>query len=229
MPGFTLKFHRPAISGSLTDAELSLIDAETLNALDLIEVRIDHFDNISEGYVSGMLKRVREFGKPVIATVRAEAEGGNRFIEESERLRLITTASRYADILDVEAGAIIFDEAKTVIKNAERLLMASYHNFEGTEDYMKLSHYAEDFRRRGADIVKIATSTASDEDIRTMTRLTLDHSDKGIVTICMGGKGLITRVFFPFIGSLFTFASIGLSKAPGQISVIRLRKLMDTF
>jgi len=41
-------------------------------------------------------------------------------------------------------------------------------------------------------------------------------------------KGLISRLFFPSVGSLFTFASIGDSKAPGQIPVLELRKYMET-
>ncbi|RMG02225.1 MAG: type I 3-dehydroquinate dehydratase [Nitrospirae bacterium] len=45
----------------------------------------------------------------------------------------------------------------------------------------------------------------------------------------MGEGALPSRVFFPMIGSLFSFGSIGEPKAPGQIPVTELRRLMNRF
>ena len=98
---------------------------------------------------------------------------------------------------------------------------------EATPSYSELSGCVKEYRSRGADIVKIATNAVNTDDLRSMTRLTLDYYQEGLITICMGKKGLITRVFFPIIGSLFTFASIGTPTAPGQVSAVELRRYME--
>ena len=52
------------------------------------------------------------------------------------------------------------------------------------------------------------------------------HADREIIGICMGGEGMITRVYGPALGGYLTFASLGEGKssAPGQLSVDDLRK-----
>ncbi len=220
-------FRRPAIAGSASDRDLKQISAEELSAIDLIELRVDHFSDLSEGCIQGVFREARSLGKPVIATVRSTDEGGRRRIPDAERVRIFRLVKDLADLMDIEARAEIFDEVRDVARAAGTPLIASYHNFNGTPSYDVLSAHVARCLERGADIVKIATTTNTEHDLRTMTRITLDHLEKGLVTVCMGPKGLISRVFFPVVGSLFTFASIGDSKAPGQVPVAELRRFMD--
>jgi len=219
---------RPAIAGAASDRDLRHISAEELAAMDLIELRIDHFPDLSDEYIMDVFKEARSLGKPLIATVRATDEGGQRDIPDTERVRIFNTVRNLANLMDIEARAGIFDEVRGIARDAGITLIASYHNFNNTPSYDVLSGLIAEYREKGADIIKIAATANSNDDLRTMTRITLDHFQEGLVTICMGSNGLISRVFFPSIGSLFTFASVGESKAPGQIPVLKLRKFMET-
>ncbi len=220
-------FERPAIAGAASDSDLKYIPEDILKALDLIELRVDHFSNLTDGHIVDVFKEAKSLGKPLIATVRSTKEGGQRDIPDSERMRLFNLTKNSADFIDIEARAEIFDKVRDIARDAGVTLIASYHNFENTPSYDELSGSITEYRDRGADIVKIATTANSKDDLRTITRITLDYHQEGIVTICMGVKGLISRLFFPSVGSLFTFASIGDSKAPGQIPVLELRKYME--
>jgi 3-dehydroquinate dehydratase-1 len=223
-----LQFGRPAIAGSASDEELVLIDDNILGAIDLIELRIDHFEVLSEEHVSRVFRKAQQFEKPLIATIRSFDEGGKCEIDDYARMKLFQIAALHADLIDVEMRSLIFKDVQKLIKRSGKILIASCHDFNRTPDYSDLSSQVENSKRRGADIAKIAVTPNTQEDLKAMTLLTLNFSREGIVTICMGNMGLVTRVFFPIVGSLFSFASIGYPKAPGQISAIELRKLMDS-
>jgi len=45
----------------------------------------------------------------------------------------------------------------------------------------------------------------------------------------MGEKGIISRIFSPYFGGFFTFASIKELTAPGQINIEDMRKIIDLF
>lgn len=220
-------FGRPAIAGAASDSDLKHISEDILKALDLIELRVDHFSDLTDGHIEDVFKGAESLEKPLIATVRATEEGGRRDMPDSERIRLFNLIKSSADFIDIEARAEIFDKVRDIARDAGITLIASYHNFKNTPSYDELSGFITEYKERGADIVKITTTANSKDDLRTMTRITLDHHQEGIVTICMGVKGLISRLFFPSVGSLFTFASIGDSKAPGQIAVLELRQYME--
>ncbi len=222
-----LDFGRPAIAGAASDRDLELISGKVLDALDLIELRIDLFSDLDRRYVRTVFEKTKALGKPVIATVRSREEGGGRELRDGERLGLFEAVADLADLIDIEGSSGIFRGVRRIAADSRSILIASYHNFEATPAYSELSVLVRRFRSRGADIVKVATSATGCEDLRSMTRLTLGYWKDGLVTICMGGKGLPTRIFFPIIGSLFTFASIGKPTAPGQVSAVRLRELID--
>jgi len=222
-----LDFRRPAIAGSASERDLEHVSAEELAALDLIELRIDHFSDLSDAYIRDIFSNARSLGKPLIATVRSSDEGGQRGIPDTERVRIFSLVKDLTDLMDIEARSGIFDEVSGIAREAGVALIASYHSFENTPSYDWMSAHITEYKNRGADIVKIAVTANSTDDLRTMTRVTVDHFREGLVTVCMGTKGLISRVFFPAVGSLFTFASIGGSKAPGQVPVRELRKYME--
>ena len=223
----TPDFERPAIAGAASDNDLKYISEDILKALDLIELRVDHFFSLTDGHIKDVFKEAKALKKPLIATVRSTEEGGQRDIPDSKRIRLFNLTRNYADFIDIEARSEIFDKVRNLARDAGITLIASYHNFENTPSYDELSGFIAEYRERGANIVKIATTANSKDDLRTVTRITLDHHQEGIVTICMGVKGLISRLFFPSVGSLFTFASIGDSKAPGQMPALELRRYME--
>ncbi|NOY63801.1 MAG: type I 3-dehydroquinate dehydratase [Nitrospirae bacterium] len=224
-----IETRRPLIAASISDRELGLIDKTVLDSIDLIELRVDHFSKLSSEYISEVINKTKGFDKHLICTIRSTDEGGATHINDSERLRIFKEVAGLVDMIDIEAASEIFIDVLNIAKEKDKILIASIHNFDSTPSYRELEDTVLFNKSRGAHIVKIATMPQRREDIFSMTRLTVTYYRENIVTICMGQMGVITRVFFPFIGSLFTFASVGETKAPGQMDVRRLRELMNLF
>jgi 3-dehydroquinate dehydratase type I len=85
--------------------------------------------------------------------------------------------------------------------------------------------------RLGADVVKIVPFARSWEDnlnILSLIPLAKEKKQK-IVAFCMGEKGKISRIFSPFLGAAWTYASLSQSKvsAPGQLTVRELRMIWE--
>jgi 3-dehydroquinate dehydratase type I len=229
---FGLKLgEQPLIAGALTDADVPSIKEERVKSADLIELRVDMFQDISLSHVKEIFKIARErFGKPIIATVRDMKEGGQR--EIADRLSLYDEIVPLSDMADVEiiSGDIFGDIKRLCIAN-KKTLIGSHHNFEKTPDDDFLDGIVSKGKALGADIVKIATTARSRDDLIRMLNFTLRHKDKGMITMSMGDHGLPSRVVGPVFGSLITYGYINQPSAPGQIStdellsVFRLLKL----
>jgi|Deesub1362B_J571_1020462.scaffolds.fasta_scaffold00289_12 3-dehydroquinate dehydratase-1 len=226
MENSTLSFSRPAIAASLSDKDLSLVDAQILEHIDIIELRVDLFRDLSPEGVESVFRKAQDFGKPLIATIRDYAEGGMVKLSNKERLFLFQKVIPLAELIDIEMLSEIFNQVREIVKNERKTLIASFHDFSGTPELDKMEALYMKASSEGADIVKIAVMADKVEDLKRMTQFTLNHAQR-VVTLCMGKMSLISRIFFPFIGSLFTFGAVGEPKAPGQVSVIKLRQYIN--
>ena len=72
---------------------------------------------------------------------------------------------------------------------------------------------------RGADIAKIATRINGTDDVLNLIALFGLPGQK--VILGMGSMGRILRIMGPYLGGVFTFASLeeGKETAPGQLSI----------
>jgi len=143
------KFQRPAIAASVTDMELELLGPEEVDAIDLIELRVDHFKDLSDDYILSVFKRAEGMRKPVIATIRSHKEGGERFIDDDRRISIIGLIADHADLVDVEAREPIFDEARCIIKDKGKVLVGSFHDFQGTPSFNELTVFVMEFMKGG--------------------------------------------------------------------------------
>ena len=195
--------------------------------MDLAELRIDLFTNREPAHVLHVITRFQ--GVPVLATIRCSAEGGQWSGPDDRRLVLYEVVLPSADAVDIELSSeTIVDAVIRAAHDSRKLAIVSYHNFALTPPLDELLRIAGSARNRGADVVKIATHCAARNDVRTLTGLLLAQEDKATVAIGMGPRGAATRVLFPALGSLFTFASHGEPTAPGQLSLEETRRLLTT-
>ena len=65
--------------------------------------------------------------------------------------------------------------------------------------------------------MKIATHAKTDSDVAALAQLLAERRDANLVVIAMGAVGTKSRVFFPALGSLMTFAALEQSTGPGQL------------
>jgi 3-dehydroquinate dehydratase-1 len=192
--------------------------------LDVAELRIDLWKARAPADV---LARLEGFaGLPTLATLRSAAEGGEWHGSEAERLALFRALLPRVDAIDVEIASAIAGEVIGAARAEGRLSIASFHAFRETPDGAALEAAVARGRALGADVVKIATAVTGPADVHALARLLLAPRDVGLVVVGMGEAGIVTRVLFPALGSLLTYASAGTSTAPGQIPLDEMQGLL---
>jgi 3-dehydroquinate dehydratase-1 len=216
--------HRAIVIAPVTDrTSLAAIAKARKQGVELAEARVDLFarrglDEVRR-YVTALRREM-----PVLVTLRSAREGGEWPVDEDDaRLVAYRALLGVADAVDVEVGAPIRAEVVAAARAAKRVVVLSHHDFERTPPDAALERVVTRARRAGADIVKIAARVAGDADVARLAGVLTRHPDVPLVVIGMGDHGKKTRVFFPALGSRFTFAALGRGTAPGQLDVKTMR------
>jgi 3-dehydroquinate dehydratase / shikimate dehydrogenase len=200
--------------GEATTAAVAARMAELAPWADLFEVRADYVSDLD----LGALLRARS--KPILFTLRSDAEGG-RFPERDSPARrrlLLEAVERGVDLVDVEARAG-FDDVVAAKKG--RGLVLSWHDMEGTPD--DLDSIYERMAAEGPDVVKISVTARSVRDLGRLLALAARHAaDEApqLVAIAMGPLGVASRILGGRYNAPFGFASSasGRGTAPGQLT-----------
>ncbi|MBF0591951.1 MAG: type I 3-dehydroquinate dehydratase [Nitrospirae bacterium] len=210
---------RPAIAVPLTNVDIERLD--TLHGADLIELRIDMFEGhlSQQGVMAAFTMARGRFDAPIIATCRSTDEGGVRPFTDNERLEILSLVTPLSDAVDIEINSAIAPDVIKLVKEAGKTVITSYHDFKRTPPLKELDAIIARCKEAGTHITKIAVMANSQDDVETMRRFTLNHHNDDIITISMGSIGMGSRVLFPKIGSLLTFASIKTVSALGQMSI----------
>lgn len=216
-----------------------LRQAEELLTLapDLIEWRIDAFDNV--GAIDFSLQTLADLRAtiesiPLIFTCRIDTEGGIQKISKETRLELIKASIRTGlpDIVDIE---LCNDTAfiTAILETAERYgikVILSFHDFEKTPEEVVIIDRLIRAQDMGAHIAKAAVMPNNHNDIIVLLNATLKARAEAlqipIVTMSMGKLGIVTRIVGGLFGSDITFAIGKISSSPGQIPIGELRKAM---
>ena len=220
---------RPVLVGVLTgfSGKGALRNALKIG-IDAIEVRVDHFESREAAPLMSLLEGLRGKGLPVITTVRSSREGGKYPISDRERIALFSALMPLSDAVDIELSSIApLNEIIRRARRSKKRVILSYHNFNSTPPKGRLERIIDRGNSEGGDIVKIATTVRVAGDTRRLASLTLDH--KNLVTIAMGSQGAASRIFFPLLGSLLTYAPIGDATAPGQMSLKVTRRELNRY
>ena len=194
-------------------------------AADMIELRLDYLRDFDFKNPDGLHELLRNKPLPVIITCRAVSEGGNQYVEDDARLRLLVEgAQQLADYCDIEAAH--YYEAAKLSPDLSRLIV-SYHNFDETP--ADIDSIYDRITELPAAVHKIAVRANRIADSLAVFRL-LDRArteGRNLIALSMQEPGLITRVLGPAAGSFLTYASIeqGRESAPGQLTCEQLRDL----
>jgi len=200
-----------------------VIDESIQQGLDIAEVRVDLFSLLEPAYVQ---QRIKAFSRlATIGTIRSQIEGGKWRGTEEQRLSLFRAITPFVDSLDIELSSDqILSAVVSLCATQRKTLIISHHDFDGTPSLSDLHRIVDRSKQTGADVVKVATMVKSDNDVRVLAELTTSRKSDNLVVIGMGSVGLITRLTFPALGSLMTFAYIGEQTAPGQLHFQDLRE-----
>lgn len=223
------------------DMEAILSQARRLTELpvDVAEWRADWMDNITDDReVLDVLEALSNClgDMPLLMTFRTKAEGGEAFISSSayEHLYHLAIQSGRVDMIDIELMCLENhkDSIGNLISEAHNkgvCVVMSNHDFQKTPDKAEILNRLRRMEQLEADILKIAVMPDNKKDVLTLLGATEEmtsETERPLVTMSMGGLGLISRLSGEIFGSAMTFGSAGQASAPGQIEVKKLREIL---
>lgn len=214
-------------------------EAKTFDSIpvDVVEWRVDWFEGVFDfEKVKDVLVDLRAALKetPILFTFRTSKEGGEKAIEPEAYATLNKEAAKsgYVDLVDVEA--FTGDEiVKDIIAGAHEYgvkVVASNHDFHKTPSQEEIVARLRKMQELGADIPKIAVMPQSKKDVLTLLcateEMATNYADRPIITMSMGGTGVISRVCGEAFGSALTFGAAKKASAPGQMGVYDLETVL---
>ncbi|MBK0026191.1 type I 3-dehydroquinate dehydratase [Stenotrophomonas sp. S48] len=221
-------------------AELALQQAAAIAAsthTDLAEWRIDYLDIATDGSkLVALGKRIQATlgGKPMIVTFRTKAEGGAKAVSDRDYGALYATLLRggFAQLIDVEmfrdpnvVQALVAQAHKAGVK-----VVMSNHDFQATPPREEIVARLLKQQAMGADVLKIAVMPRDAGDVLALLEATWQvrqRSDKPLLTMSMGGTGVVSRLAGETFGQALTFGMIGTPSAPGQVEVEQLQDVLQ--
>ncbi|GAA2411752.1 type I 3-dehydroquinate dehydratase [Streptomyces glaucosporus] len=226
------------LTGGSPEQLRSQVDALLDVRPDAAEWRVDHFAPLTDtAAVTATARELAErlAGIPLLFTCRTRAEGGRADIADEAYGELNTAAVRsgHVDLVDVEYRRRP-DVVERIVETAHEHgvpVIASNHDFSGTPGRDEIVARLREMQDLGADICKIAVMPHSAADVLTLLDATRtmheEHADRPLITMAMGGLGLVSRLAGRVFGSAATFGMVGTASAPGQIDVGELRTVLE--
>jgi shikimate kinase len=167
------------------------------NGASMVELRLDLISN------PNIRSLVKTSSVPVIATDRKNKEN----LKEAIRAG--------CDFVDIEIDSSQREGIIRLARERGCKVIVSFHDFEGVPDAFP--------EKCGADLLKIAVTVNSTEDLKKL--MALHNQREDVIIVGMGPRGIPLRVFSPLLGSYLTYCSIGEKTAPGQLSLKTMKKL----
>lgn len=226
----------PVVEQSREDI-LAAAEKITGKGVDMLEWRMDWYEQITVWeQTSQVLKALADICKDTVllCTFRSKKQGGEQEMTEADYTQLLkkTAESGYADILDVEVFEV--SEPKALLAQLHKspvYVIASQHYFFHTPEHEVMEKELTDMKAMGADIGKLAVMPEKNTDVLRLLKVTAsvkEHlKEYPIVTMAMGGMGVISRISGQIFGSCITFAAVGKVSAPGQLAYEDAAMILD--
>lgn len=204
---------------------------------EVLEWRMDWFSDVFEWEKTGqVLHNLQEICRDVIllCTFRSKPQGGERDISQEEYSELLqkTAQSKRADLLDVEVSQLS-DSASLIqtLHDYGQYVIGSHHCFSHTPETEQMKQDLGKMKQAGADIGKLAVMPHSSSDVLRLldvtTQMKEENPDYPLITMAMGGLGVISRLGGQVFGSCMTFASVEKTSAPGQLPLEDVTLILD--
>ena len=224
-----------------TTADEAIAQARTIGAsahTDMVEFRVDFLDiALDAGKLAALGPQVAAQlkGKPLIVTFRTRAEGGNTAIADPDYGALYETLlkARFADLIDVEMhrSEAVVRRLVAAAHKAGVFVVLSNHDFSATPPAAELLARLRRQQELGADVLKLAMMPRDPGDVLELLRATWEmanrYAERPMMTMSMGGTGVVSRLAGEIFGSAMCFGMIGRASAPGQVEVDLLAGVLD--
>jgi 3-dehydroquinate dehydratase I len=198
---------------------------EALKKSDYAEVR---FDFLKTNEIPKTLEIIKEDIKKVVCTLRPKLEGGKFEGSEKERIAILKLIAEYNPfLLDVEFNTIKKNkEFVKYLKTTKAKLLISWHDFKKTPKFSELTNKMNQMAKF-SNTVKIVTTAKSTDDSTRILQMYSKSGKTNLIAFAMGDSGKISRILCLYLGSPYTYVSLGKPVAPGQFSVDEMKKIIQ--
>ena len=195
---------------------------KALKKSDYAEIR---FDFLNPNLVPDALQQIKKDLRKCVCTLRPVSEGGKFEGGEKNRISIIKLIAEYNPfLLDVELNTLSKNKnLRRYLKNTGTDILVSWHNFKQTPDTSVLKKKLAQMKKFSNNI-KIVTMAKSVNDATRVLSLYKNNNTK-LIAFSMGNYGRISRILCLFLGSPYTYASLGKPIAPGQFSVDEVKSI----
>lgn len=223
-----------SIMESTKEEILQLAEEMTKTPADMVEWRIDFFRERNKlERLKECLTEMRKIlkNKQLILTLRIKKEGGSQIwngVNLNHYLDFLVENTQLYDGVDLEMSTIemIPRKEKEVfigkLKVNQKLLIGSYHDFQGMEDESTILNRCKEMGKSAVDIVKVAYSPKTIAEVENFIKISqkveLPEKTKKVM-IAMSELGRNLRIRPEITGSVIAYCSYQKEINLGQISM----------
>ena len=207
--------------------EAQAIDANRYVDADIIEWRADFLPKDEILQVAPAIFE-KFAGRELLFTLRTRAEGGEIELSAQEYVQVIKDVTQLyqPEYVDFEyfGNKDVFDQMLDFPN-----LVLSYHNFQETPENMM--EILSELTSLNPKVVKVSVMAHTEQDVLDLMNFTRGfktlNPEQEYVTISMGKVGKVSRITSDVTGSSWSFASLDVASAPGQISLSNMKKIRE--
>lgn len=198
---------------------------DALKKSDYVEIRLDF---LKTDEIPKTLESIKKNLEKIVCTLRPKSEGGKFEGSEKERIAILKLIAEYNPfLLDVEFNTIKKNkELEKYLKSSKTKLLISWHDFKKTPKFSELRSKMNQMSKFSHN-VKIVTTAKSVDDSTRILQLYRNNGKNKLIAFAMGDNGRMSRILCLYLGSPYTYASLGKPVAPGQISIDEIKKIIN--
>jgi len=196
-----------------------------LSKSDFVEVR---FDFLKGEQIPKTLEIIKKDLNKIVCTLRPKTEGGKFSGNEKERIAILKLIAEYNPfLLDVEFNTLKRNSSLTkYLKSTKTKLLVSWHDFKKTPNSSELKKKISQMSKFSTNVKIVSTAKSTDDSTR-MLELYSNKGKNNLISFAMGDYGRISRILCLYLGSPYTYVSLGKPIAPGQFSVDEVKKITN--
>lgn len=219
--------HKTCVSvAEKTPKKLFTTLKKALKKSDYAEIRFDFLKPIQ---VPEALELSKKYLKKTVCTLRPKSEGGRFSGSEKERISIIKLIAEYnPHLLDVEFNTLTKDRSLfNYIKKTKTDVLVSWHDFKKTPDIGFLEKRFRQMSKFSSNVKIVTTAKDVSDASRVLSLYGMVKKTK-LIAFAMGDLGKISRILCLYLGSPFTYVSLGKAVAPGQFSLSEIKSIIET-
>jgi len=196
-----------------------------LKKSDYAEVR---FDFLKIEQIPEAIEIIKKDLNKIVCTLRPKTEGGKFSGNEKERISILKLIAEYNPfLLDVEFNTLKRNSLlRKYLKSTKTKLLVSWHDFKKTPSSAELKKKMNQMSKFSSN-VKIVCTAKTTNDSNRMLELYSKKGKNNLISFAMGDFGRISRILCLYLGSPYTYVSLGKAIAPGQFSVDEVKKITN--